>query len=153
MKIPNDDCAKGGNTVENKAPNALREMVKQEPFARLLDLRVVEVGEGSALVEMTLTPQMENIFGMTHGGAIFSLMDEAFEMASNSHGTMAVALNMNVTYISPARTGDTLQAEARETSRTRRTAHYTIAVHNSAGDLVATSGALVYRKDNPLPFL
>jgi len=50
---------------------------------------------------MTFTPDMENMFGMAHGGAIFSLIDAAFEVASNSHGTMAVALNMNVYYLAP----------------------------------------------------
>lgn len=126
---------------------------EEEPFAKNMGLRVLEVGQGFSRVSLTLTPAMENIFGMTHGGAIFSLMDEAFEMASNSHGTVAVALNMNVTYITAPRRGDTLQAEARESSRTRRTAHYTITVRDGTGDLIATCSALVYRKDQPLPFL
>jgi len=48
---------------------------------------------------MSFMEDMENIFGMAHGGALFALIDESFEVASNSHGTMAVALNMNVNYI------------------------------------------------------
>ncbi len=138
--------------MEKEVTKLLGEKSTEEPFARFMGLKVLEVGEGSALVEMTLTKDMENIFGMAHGGAIFSLMDEAFEMASNSHGTMAVALNINVTYIAAARTGDILRAEARENSRTRRTAHYTINVYKNEGDLVATCGALVYRMDQTLPF-
>ncbi len=135
------------------ARKTLIEETRREPFALAMGMRVLEAGEGSALVEMELTPEMENIFGMTHGGAIFSLADEAFEVASNTHGTMAVALTMNITYIAAARTGDVLRAEATETSRTRRTGHYTITVRRNEGELVATCTALVYRKDQPLPFL
>ncbi len=138
--------------MKNDMIQTLLERTEKEPYAKLLNMTVLEAGEGSSIVEMTLTPQMENIFGMTHGGAVFSLIDEAFEVASNSHGTVAVALNLNVTYIAAARTGDVLRAEAREDARTRRTAHYNITVHNGDGGLVATCSALVYRKDQSLPF-
>jgi acyl-coenzyme A thioesterase PaaI-like protein len=34
---------------------------------------------------MVFTPDMENMFGKAHGGALFALIDEAFETAGNSH--------------------------------------------------------------------
>jgi acyl-CoA thioesterase len=126
---------------------------EEEPFARHLGIRVVEVAEGYARVEMKLEPGCANIFGAPHGGAIFSLVDEAFEMASNSHGTVAVALNMNITYVAAASIGSVLQAEAREQSRSRRTATYDIRVQDDAGQLIAICQALVYRKDDKLPFI
>jgi acyl-CoA thioesterase len=96
---------------------------------------------------------MENIFGMAHGGAIYSLLDEAFQTACNSHGTVAVALNMNVTYIQPPEPGVLLRAQAKEVSLTRKTATYAITVEDEDGNLIATCQALAYRKDRPLPFL
>jgi len=63
---------------------------------------------------------MENMFGMAHGGAIFSLIDAAFEVASNAHGTMAVALNMNVHYLAPPEKGTRLTAEAQEINKTKK---------------------------------
>jgi acyl-CoA thioesterase len=102
---------------------------------------------------MTFTPDMENIFGLAHGGALFALIDEAFETASNSHGTVAVALNMNITYASSPQPGSKLIAEAKEFSRTRKTANYDIKVSDDQGKLVASCRALVYRKENLLPFL
>ena len=127
--------------------------VKKEPFAGKLGMKLISINKGYSVVEMKLTQDMENIFGMTHGGAIFSLIDEAFETASNSHGTVAFALNMNVTYISAPRTGDTLKAEATEISKTSRTGNYSIKVTDSEGDLIAVCQALVYRKKEKLPFL
>jgi acyl-CoA thioesterase len=139
--------------VRQKIDESIRAQVLKEPYAIKMGLTLRHVDEGYALVEMVFTSEMANIFGMVHGGAIFSLIDEAFEIASNSHGTSAVALNMNVTYISAPAIGDTVKAEAKEVSRTRRTATYAITVNDAGGHLLATCNALVYRKEVPLPFL
>ncbi len=127
--------------------------VQEEPFAQLLGMELKDIGPGHSVVEMTFRPEMENILGMAHGGAIFALIDEAFETASNSHGTVAVALNMNITYISSPPVSSLLRAEAHEVSLTRRTASYLINVTDEQGQLVATCQALVYRKGERLPFL
>ncbi|AET63867.1 PaaI family thioesterase [Methanothrix harundinacea] len=132
---------------------AIRRRVAEEPYAEKMGLKLVEVAEGYALVEMRFTEEMENIFGMAHGGAIFSLIDEAFEVASNSHGTVSVALSMSVTYVSSPKKGETLQAEAEEVSRSNRVATYDIRVKTAGGDLIAICQALVYRKRDPLPFI
>ena len=126
--------------------------VGEEPFPRLLGIRLVDVSEGYALCEMAYTEEMDNIHGMAHGGAVFSLIDEAFEISSNSHGTIAMALNMNVTYVKPAIKGTMLRAESKELSRGRRTATYHITVEDSDG-LVAVCQALVYRKQDEITFL
>ena len=102
---------------------------------------------------MTFKEDMENIFGMVHGGAIFSLIDEAFETAAKTHGTVAVALSMNITYIKPVSAGDVLYAEAKEMSLSGRIGTYVINVENEGGDLIALCQALVYRKKHELPFL
>jgi acyl-CoA thioesterase len=144
---------RGGGYMDERVRRALFEQVAREEFSRKLSLRLVDLDEGFSRVEMTYTPDMENIFGMAHGGAIFSLIDEAFETACNSHGTIAVALNVTVTYMMPPEPGSTLTAEARELSRSRKTASYDIKVHDHEGRLIASCQALAYRKGSPLPFL
>jgi acyl-CoA thioesterase len=132
---------------------AIRKRVEEEAYAKKMGLELVEVEEGRALVEMEFTEDMENIFGMAHGGAIFSLIDEAFEVAANSHGTVSVALSMTVNYVSSPKKGDSLLAEAREVNRSNRVGTYEIQVRREGGDLIAICQALVYRKRDPLPFL
>jgi len=139
--------------MEKKVFDALFKRVEREPYARLLGLRLKKVDKGYSLVEMNIREEMQNILESTHGGAIFSLIDEAFETASNSHGTVAVALNINVTFIAPPSSGEVLQAEAKEINRTPRTATYLITVTGEGGRLIATCQALVYRKKEMLPFL
>lgn len=133
--------------------DAIFRQVESEPFARKLGMRLVELDEGYSRVEMVFTRDLENIFGMAHGGALFSLLDEAFETASNSHGTVAVALSMSVNYVRAPSPDCTLIAEAKEFSRTRKTANYDIRIVDDRGHLIASCQALVYRKGIPLPFL
>jgi acyl-CoA thioesterase len=139
--------------MDEKVKEAIFKKVKKEPFAQKFGIKLLDLDEGYSKVEMKFTPDMENFLGLAHGGALFALIDEAFETASNSHGTVAVALNMNITYISPPPSECRLIAEAREFSRTQRTAAYDIKLFDDRNNLIASCEALVYRNGNPLPFL
>jgi acyl-CoA thioesterase len=139
--------------MDETIKQALVDRVAREPFARKLGLRLVDLRAGYSRVEMDFTSDLENIFGMAHGGAVFALMDEAFETAVNSHGTVAVALSMTVNYTAAAEPGSRLTAEAREMNRSRRTALYDIRVTDENGRLIATCQALAYRKGATLPFI
>jgi len=139
--------------MDEKIRAAIFKQIAQEPFGKKFGLTLVDVQEGYARVEMPFTSDMENMFGMAHGGAIFSLVDAAFEVASNSHGMMAVALNMNINYLASPAKGARLTAVAREINKTKRTATYDIRATDDSGKLLATCQSVVYRLDKPLPFL
>jgi acyl-CoA thioesterase len=147
------DGAISRKMMDNTVKEAIFGKVEKEPFAQKFGIKLLDLNDGYSKVEMKFTPDMQNILGMAHGGALFALIDEAFETASNSHGTVAVALNMNVTYISSPALGSRLTAEAREFSQTHRTANYEIKVLDDRKNLIASCQALVYRKGEPLPFL
>jgi len=139
--------------MNEKVKEAIFRKVKKEPFAKKFGIKLLDLDEGYSKVEMKFTPDMVNFLGTAHGGSLFALIDAAFETASNSHGTVAVALNMNITYISPPLPESRLIAEAREFSRTQRTAVYDIKLFDDRNNLIASCEALVYRKGDPLPFL
>lgn len=139
--------------ADEKVIEQLSEKISQEPFGRIFGFRLVAIKPGYALVEMDVAERFQNSLGLVHGGAIFSLMDQAFQAASNSHGTVAVALNMNISYFRPPAFGGKLRAEAKEVNLTRRTGTYQIEVKDQDEKLIANCQAMVYRKDNPLPFL
>lgn len=122
------------------------EAVDREPYAHKLGIRLVDCTPGYAKVAMTPTEEVSNLFQMVHGGAIFSLIDEAFQVACNSHGTLAVALGLSISYIKAPAMGKTLQAEAREVSRNARIATYETTVKDENGNLIATASATAYRK-------
>ena len=138
--------------MDEKKQTVYFKKVEDEPFAKLLNIKLKEVSEGYARCEMEYSEQMDNIYGSAHGGALFSLIDEAFEISSNSHENIAVALNMNVTYMRPPRKNTVLVAESKEINKTKKTASYYITVRDNE-NLIAVCQALVFVKDIAIPFL
>jgi acyl-CoA thioesterase len=140
-------------SMDDRVREAIFRQVEKEPFAQKFGLKLLDLREGYSKVEMKFTPDTKNLFGFAHGGALIALVDEAFETASNSYGTMAVALNMNVTFVSSPLPGSRLIAEAREFSRTNKIAGYDIKVFDDQNNLIVSCQALAYRKGGALPFL
>jgi len=132
---------------------SLFERVGEEAYAQKLGMRLLELERGRAVVEMKAGEETTNILGMIHGGAIFSLIDEAFQTSCNSHGTIAVALNMTITYHQPPKLKSTLRAESIEIHRSQKIASYEISVKDEKNALIASCIALAYRKKDRLPFL
>ena len=140
--------------MDPKVKAAIEDAVKKEPFAQAMRMELVKLAAGHSVVSMTYEPDtMANIYSRAHGGAIFALIDEAFETASQTDGTIAVALNVNVTYVSSPEPGLRLQAEARRISRTRKTASYDIKVTDQNGQLISLCQALAFQTGKPIPFL
>lgn len=140
--------------MEDKALiEKIRQHIEQEPYTRFFNIKVKQLLPGHSVVSMTVKEDYNNIFGISHGGAIFSLVDVAFGSAANSYGTVAVALNVNINYLRPANAKDELTAEAKEINRSNKVASFFIIVKNNPGKTIATAHALAYLKSEKLPFL
>ena len=122
--------------------------MSQDPFARFLGIELLELREGYSKVAMTVGEHMLNFYGIPHGGVIFSLADVAFAAASNSYGQVAVALNVDIHFLTTVPVGTRLYAEATEESLGRRTALYRLAVTTEDGTPVALCHGTVYRKQS-----
>ena len=114
-------------------------------FARHTGIELLEMGPGWAKASMKIEPFHFNGAKTVHGGAIFTLADVAFAVASNSHGTLAMGINTSVSFVKAATTG-TLYAEAREQSRNPKLASYSVQITDDANDVVAIFQGMVYRK-------
>ena len=140
--------------MDQKLKQAIMRAVKEEPLARQFNMELVELATGRSVVEMTYDPdRMNNLYHRAHGGALYALIDEAFETAGQTHGTIAVAMNVNVTYMASPDPGARLRAEALEIKRTKRTAAYDIRVFDENRQLLATCQALAFRTGKPIPFI
>lgn len=129
--------------------DTLKTFVQKDHFAHHLGVEMLEYGGGHARAKMTLQKHHLNSAGMTHGGAIFSLADAVFSAASNSHGTLAVAINVSISFFKAVREGD-LFAEGREVSRNPKLATYIIDVTDGQGNAIALFQGTVYRKKDSL---
>jgi acyl-CoA thioesterase len=140
--------------MDQKVREAIFKAVEEEPFAQALQMELVELADGYSLVHMIYeSEKMNNIYARAHGGALYALIDEAFETAGQTDGTIAVALNVNVTYVSSPDPNQRLQAEARRVSQTKKTASYDIKVTDQNDQVIALCQALAFRTGKAIPFL
>ena len=110
-------------------------------FAVLLGMRVVEAHDGYARVEMDCTGKM-NPDGVAHGGAVFSLADQAFGIAANCTGVHRVAVSVHIQYLAPA-TG-ALVAIAQRVSDNGRCDTYRVMISDGTR-VIATFDGVAFR--------
>jgi len=127
----------------------VKEYFKKDHFAASNGMELLDVSPGKATARMTVGENHLNAVGTIQGGAIFTLADLAFAAACNSHGTVAVAINVSISFVKAVNAG-VLTAEARELSCNPRLGTYTAEVRDEKGDLVAVFQGLAYRKKDSL---
>lgn len=128
----------------------VQKCLANDRFAAHCGIELVSVKPGHARAKMNVEPTHWNGVGTAQGGAIFTLADFAFAAASNSHGTVAVAINVNISFLKAVKAG-TLWADAREISKSYKIGNYTVEIKDQQGELVALFQGMVYRKQDPLP--
>lgn len=126
----------------------LKELFSNDPYAKRLGITIEELRPGYAKVRMKLDASHMNFIGFVHGGAIFSLLDQAFAAASNSHNYSSVAISMSVNFLNAPNPNGTLYAEAREIEKSRKLGLYEMTVRDEEGTLICRSDGRVYRIGN-----
>jgi len=129
--------------------DTVNKFVAKDQFAKHLGIEMLGYSPGKAKARMTVQGHHLNSAGTVHGGAIFSLADAVFSVASNSHGTLAMAINVSISFFKSVRTGS-LVAEGREVSLNPKLATYLIDVQDDAGNAVALFQGTVYRKKDAI---
>ena len=136
---------------------ALKRHFAGDQFAATTGVELLELRPGFAKSRLVVEPRHLNGVGVVQGGAIFTLADFTFAVACNSAGNVALAVNTNLSFLKPTRSG-TLWAEAVEVSRSRRISTCTVRVTNDENELVGLFQGTAYIKDertlavrSPLP--
>jgi len=127
--------AKEGSVPDNLAE--LKARAEGEPIASFLNMRLLELSQGYARVAMKLRPEYINFNGMTFGGIVMAVTDEAFAYATNSVITPNVASQFNIHFIAGAGVDDELTAECRVVKSGRRVCISEMTVTNQDGKLIA----------------
>jgi len=127
------------------APEDSARFFAADAFAGHNGMECIEVAPGRAVVKMEVRDYHLNSHGTVHGGALFTLADAAFALASNSHGIPAAAINAQISYLTAAKSGP-LYAEAEEYAVNPKLASYTVRITNDAAEKIAIFQGMVYRK-------
>lgn len=114
----------------------LEQILKNDRFANHNEIRLVSIGIGESVAEMTVSEKHLNGVNIIQGGALFTLADFAFAAASNSHGRIAVATNANITFFKGVSSG-TLTAYAKELNSGKTLSHYSVDILNEEGTKIA----------------
>jgi len=131
--------------VDNPVDYA-RNIVGSDPLAQHLGMVVEEVVEGYARCSITIVPEYLNASERAHGAIIFSIADQAFAVASNSTGVMALALNFNINYIASAIDGEKIFAEATNVNMGNKVSVWRIEVRGTEDRLLATGEGTAYHR-------
>jgi len=125
---------------EEKVSNnvaALKAKEKKEPIASFLKMRLLELSPGYAKVVIKLMPEYQNFNGLTFGGIVMAVADQAFAYASNSLVHPSIASQFNIHFIAGAEVDDELTAECRVVRSGQRVGISEMVVTNQDSKLIA----------------
>lgn len=120
-----------------------------DAFAKHCGIQLLEAGEGYAKARMTVRPFHLNGAGTVHGGAIFTLADFVFAVASNSRGQLALAAHSSVAFLHAAYEG-VLYAESRELSVNCHLSVYGVSITDEHGKGIADLQGTAFRKEKSI---
>ncbi len=132
------------------AEESVNKMLSNDGFSKYLGIEILKIEPGKATLKMKVRKDMLNGFQVCHGGIPFSLADSALAFASNSHGTLSMSIENNISYVAKILEGDELIAEAEEVSLTNKIGVYNVIVIKSDGSKVALFNGTVYRTNKHL---
>lgn len=117
----------------------IREIFARDAFAtQAAGIRLDAAAERYARCSLTVEPRHLNGAGTIMGGAVFTLADFAFAVASNHEEMNTQSLTSQISFLSTARLGDTLTAEASCIKSGRSTCCYLITVSNQESRQIAS---------------
>lgn len=108
------------------------------PFNHANGIYASEVREGFSKIEVDLTEDSLNIWGVPHGGLLFALADVASGLAAQStHDGKAVTVSANINFLRSSHEKH-LTAIGRERRSGRSTGFFDVEITDSSGSLLAT---------------
>ncbi|MCK3685060.1 PaaI family thioesterase [Maribellus sp. YY47] len=120
---------------------------KNDRYAALTGVEIVEFRDGYCKARLEISDKHLNAANVVQGGAIFTLADFAFAVASNTGGQLALAVNVNITFLKGVGEG-TLYATATELDKPKRLGAYDVIVTNEKEEIIARFNGLAYRKNS-----
>lgn len=115
-------------------------------FAANAGCQITEVDERHAVAVMTVTAEHLNGGGVCQGGALFTLADLAIAALMNYGGQLTFGISNSIMFVSSAREGDTLRAEAVFVTNHHKVPSVEVRVTNQDDTLICHITGMGYRK-------
>ena len=119
---------------------------RTDRFAANAGCRITEVDAEHAIAEMTVTADHLNGGNVCQGGALFTLADLAIAALMNYRGQLTFGIGNSIMYVSSAKEGDQLRAEAVSVADHPKIPSVEVRVTNQEGLLICHVTGMGYRK-------
>lgn len=113
-------------------------------FNRHNQISIVDVDDGTSVIEVPLTKDCLNPLGIAHGGLIFSLCDVATGVAARSGGRNTVSQDASVYFLRPGVNTTKLTARGRVIREGGRSGFAEAEVFSDDGTLIAKASVTIH---------
>ena len=120
---------------------------RTDRFAANAGCRITEVDERHAIAEMTVTAEHLNGGHVCQGGALFTLADLAIAALMNYQGQLTFGISNSIMFVSSAKEGDLLRAEAVHVTAHPKIPSVEVRVTNQDDRLICHVTGMGYRKN------
>jgi len=124
---------------------------RTDRFAANAGCRLTEIDSEHAVAEMLVTAEHLNGGQVCQGGALFTLADLAIAALMNSRGQLTFGISNSMMFVSSAKEGDLLRAEAVSVYNHPKIPSVEVRVTNQEGRLICHVTGMGYRKSIPIP--
>ena len=136
---------------EKKEIGSIGELLNRtDRFAANAGCRITAVDAHHAVAEMTVTNAHLNGGNVCQGGALFTLADLAIAALMNHQGKLTFGISNSIMYVSSAKEGDLLRAEAVNVADHHKIPAVEVRVTNQEGRLICHVTGMGYRKSDPI---
>lgn len=121
---------------------------RTDRFAANAGCRITEVDDHHAVAVMTVTETHLNGGNVCQGGALFTLADLAIAALMNHSGQLTFGISNSLMFVSSARLGDVLRAEAVSVADHHKIPAVEVRVTNQDNRLICHVTGMGYRKSS-----
>jgi acyl-CoA thioesterase len=119
---------------------------RTDRFAANAGCQITEVDTEHAVAEMIVRNEHLNGADVCQGGALFTLADLAIAALMNARGQLTVGISNSIMFVSSAKEGDHLHAEAVSVCDHHKIPSVEVRVTNQEGRLICHVTGIGYRK-------
>ncbi|MDR3305470.1 MAG: hotdog fold thioesterase [Clostridiales Family XIII bacterium] len=122
----------------------IRAIFSADKYLMMAGVVIEEIGEDYCKCSLRVGPEHMNAGGAAQGGAIYTLADSAFAVASNignidrGDKLLTVSQSASISYLRAGALGETLYAEGRKVGGGKKTPVFRMDVTNGDGTVIAT---------------
>ena len=112
----------------------------QPPYADLVGMKITLISKDKVLAELPVREELNNRFGVLHGGAVMSLADNiggTATFANLREGERTATIESKTNFFAPVPVGDTAYAECTPLHKGRTTMVWQTRITRSDGRLCA----------------